>query len=187
MQHDLANKPSGQETFSSYNYHYPLFNKEDMYSRVEVILYHRVTCLVQLEGNSVAWSTMYHEIILKSRFFCQHWTSSCCQLLIHIHRMADWLKLHSNFLRPCQKQFNRLFFVPFQGTPWIQCRRGNRVLGDTNTSPNMQPSKPFYPLKVEDVFLESLAGLCVCRLIGNVRILFVSAAFVILTSMRLPV
>ena len=47
--------------------------------------------------------------------------------------------------------------------------------------------RPTNPFKVEDVFLECLAGLSMSGLVGNIWVFLVSAAFIILTAMRLPV
>lgn len=44
-----------------------------------------------------------------------------------------------------------------------------------------------YPLKIEQVLLKRLPGLCLLALIYNVRVLFVSTAFVVLAAMSLPV
>lgn len=44
-----------------------------------------------------------------------------------------------------------------------------------------------YPLKVEQVLLEGLPGLCLLALVDNVRILLVPTTFIVLTTMRLPV
>lgn len=45
----------------------------------------------------------------------------------------------------------------------------------------------FYPLKVEEVFLQGLSGLCLLALVYDVRVLFVATALVILAAMSLPI
>lgn len=44
-----------------------------------------------------------------------------------------------------------------------------------------------YPLKIEQVLLKGLPGLCLLTLVYNIRILFVPTAFVVLAAMSLPV
>jgi len=44
-----------------------------------------------------------------------------------------------------------------------------------------------YPLKIEQVLLKGLPGLCLLTLVYNIRILFVPTAFVVLAAVSLPV
>ena len=44
-----------------------------------------------------------------------------------------------------------------------------------------------HPLKVEEVFLEGLSGLSLLALVDDVRVLFVTAALIVLTTVGLPV
>lgn len=44
-----------------------------------------------------------------------------------------------------------------------------------------------HPLKVEEVFLEGLSGLCLLALVDDVWVLLVATALIVLTAMGLPV
>lgn len=44
-----------------------------------------------------------------------------------------------------------------------------------------------YPLKIEQVLLKGLSGLCLLTLVYNIRILFVPTAFVVFAAVSLPV
>lgn len=44
-----------------------------------------------------------------------------------------------------------------------------------------------YPLKIEQVLLKGLPGLCLLTLVYNIRILFVPTAFVVLAAVSLPI
>lgn len=46
---------------------------------------------------------------------------------------------------------------------------------------------PSHPLKVEEIFLESLSGLSLLALVNYIRVFFVAAAFVVFTAVSLPV
>lgn len=44
-----------------------------------------------------------------------------------------------------------------------------------------------HPLKVEEVFLEGLSGLCLLALVDDVWVLLIATALIVLTAMGLPV